>query len=68
MSISSHGHNLDDSFSLGCILKLDGFLYRLARKVLDKEDVAESFLKKLPAKTDHYEIIFPVCGLLPCTT
>ncbi len=35
-------------------------LVRLARKVVDQEAVTDTFLKTLPAKTDHYQIIYPV--------
>ena len=35
-------------------------LVRLARKVLDQEAVTDTFLKTLPAKTDHYQILYPV--------
>jgi hypothetical protein len=33
---------------------------RLALKALEQEDVADTFLKKLPSETDHYQFIFPV--------
>mmetsp|Transcript_11174 Transcript_11174/g.33513 ORF Transcript_11174/g.33513 Transcript_11174/m.33513 type:complete len:334 (-) Transcript_11174:431-1432(-) len=38
---------------------LKGRLYKLARIVIDGEGVTDTFLKTLPAKTDHYQIIYP---------
>lgn len=38
---------------------LKSWLYRLALKALEQEDVADTFLKKLPSETDHYQFIFP---------